>query len=364
MDVVNKTIWQVAAGDTNRFYADTLLRWDAVAVGPGRYGPWPECQEALREAGRTEKKIGDIRRLYDEMRQGDIVVLRAGTRDVHGVGVVATDSAEWNEEFGDVDGWDLEHVRRVKWIWEPDPEPKSFPTYSLKLGLTIQELSKGPVVEWLEHIDTCPGVSPEDLRDLPEPTRGLGDSVEARQEIADYLFDQGVSVHSIDSLLGQMEDLVRIAGWYSRSENGPSEHETVAYLVVPMLRALGWTPQKMAVEWRNVDLALFGSAARDEGDLSVVVEAKKLGRSCWTARSQAERYALSEGREACRRLLVTDGLRYAVYVREISASGFPDTPQAYLNLTRMRRSYPLLGECGGAKEALLLLSADWVPRAG
>jgi hypothetical protein len=82
-------------------------------------------------------------------------------------------------------------------------------------------------------------------------------------EISEYLFDQGVASASITNLLDEMGELIRIAKWYRRSTK-PSEHETVAYLVVPLLRALGWTPQRMAVEWNHVDLALFERLPRTD----------------------------------------------------------------------------------------------------
>ena len=79
-----------------------------------------------------------------------------------------------------------------------------------------------------------------------------------------------------------IDELVRIAKWYQKDnqkDNNPSEFETVAYLAVPLLRALGWTPQKMAIEWNNVDIALFNQLPREDKNLNVVVEAKKKGNS-------------------------------------------------------------------------------------
>ena len=71
----------------------------------------------------------------------------------------------------------------------------------------------------------------------------------------------------------------------------PSEFETVAYLVVPLLRHLGWTPQRMAVEWNRIDVALFDAMPRANDNLAVAVEAKKRDDSCLSARGQAEGYA-------------------------------------------------------------------------
>jgi hypothetical protein len=132
-----------------------------------------------------------------------------------------------------------------------------------------------------------------------------------------------------------------------------SEHETIAYLVVPILRALGWTPQRMAVEWNKVDVALFEQLPRSDNSLRIVVEAKKMNNSCLTAKSQAMYYA--QGKGECNRLIVTDGLRYGVYVRN---KGEMFSLYAYMNLTRFRDHYPIYGS-KGAEDALLAMAPEW-----
>lgn len=58
--------------------------------------------------------------------------------------------------------------------------------------------------------------------------------------ISEFLFDRGVASASITRLMDEIGELTRIARWYGRAKaKHPSEHETVAYLVVPLLRALG-----------------------------------------------------------------------------------------------------------------------------
>jgi len=173
-------------------------------------------------------------------------------------------------------------------------------------------------------------------------------------KISEFLFDHGVASASITNLLNEIGELTRIAKWYQRSSM-PSEHETVAYLVVPLLRALGWTPQRMAVEWNHVDVALFEQLPRSDQSLRVVVEAKKMDKSCLTAKLQAALYA--SGKTGCHRLIVTDGLRYGVYVRGKEEVFHLD---AYLNLTRLRRHCPVY-ECKGAEDALLAMAPEWKP---
>ncbi len=116
----------------------------------------------------------------------------------------------------------------------------------------------------------------------------------------------------------------------------------------------------MALEWSGVDIALFSTLPRRDENLSVVVEVKQKDRSCLNAQSQAQSYAEQPDRSSCGRLVVTDGVRYGIYFKENGV--FCGEPHAYVNLARMRDEYPLL-RCKGAKDAFLLMSADWVPNS-
>lgn len=350
MNIAGKTIWQQAAGDTDRNYSDICLRWDVILNGPGYAGPWPSCEKPLRDDERSSRKVTDIKRFSEEMKDGDLIVLRVGTSTVLGVGQVVG-SYEWREEFGDIDGWDLQHVRRVRWVWRDRNNPKTFDTYALKLGDTTQKLSEGPVMDWLSTLKIPDESLTRSPVDLPNPTKKNEITV---TEISEFLFDHGVASASITNLQNEIGELTRIAKWYQRSSK-PSEHETVAYLVVPLLRALGWTPQRMAVEWNHVDVALFEQLPRSDETLRVVVEAKKMDNSCLTAMSQAMTYA--NGKVSCHRLIVTDGLRYGVYTRHESEQF---NLYAYLNLARLMNDYPIY-ECNGAEEALLAMAPEWKP---
>ncbi len=156
-------------------------------------------------------------------------------------------------------------------------------------------------------------------------------------EIYAYLFENGVGSTSISNLINEIGDLIRIAQWYRKCDERPSEQETVNYLVVPLLRALGWTPQKMAVEWKQIgerkriDVALFSILPRNQESLTALVEVKRMDNSCLTAFEQAKNYAMNS--EKCERIIVTDGMRYGVFIRE-SQSEF--VLYAYMNLLRLR----------------------------
>ncbi len=349
MDITDTNLWQQAAGDTDRNYSELCIKWDVILNGPGYAGPWPDCVSTLRADQWAGRKITDLKRFSEEMTEGDLVVLRIGTATVVAVGQIVG-RYEWHDEFGDIDGWDLQHVRRVRWLWKNLGSPKVFDTYDLKLGDTTQKLSDGAVKEWLSSLVISGETSNRPVVELPALQEDNEVSIAA---LSEFLFDHGVASASITNLVNEIGELSRIAKWYQRSSM-PSEHETVAYLVVPLLRALGWTPQRMAVEWNHVDVALFEQLPRADQSLQVVVEAKKMDKSCLSAKPQAMAYA--DGKPGCQRLIVTDGLRYGVYVRQGKQEVFH--LNAYLNLTRLRRSCPVY-ECRGAKDALLAMAPEW-----
>ncbi|MDA1305295.1 MAG: hypothetical protein O2999_13535 [Nitrospirae bacterium] len=363
MNIEGRKIWQVSAGDTNRNYVDICLDWDVILNGPGYEGPWPECESVLRDKwNESSRKLTDLKRFY-ELQEKDLVVLRLGTKEIFGVGRIKG-GYDWSPLFADIDGWELQHYRRVKWFWDyrkhSESGRKQFETYSLKFGDTVQFLDSNEVKNWIAEISLdVDENSLENVKDLPKfPTENNEVNLEA---VSEFLFNRGVASTSIQTLLGEIGELSRIAKWYKNEGGNPSESETVSYLVVPLLRALGWTPQKMAIEWNYVDLALFKTLPRKEENLSVVVEAKAKGLSCLTAKSQAQSYTDDPkypDRKNCKRLIVTDGLRYGVFIKE--GIEFKEYPDAYLNLTLMQERYPILGDSlNGAKEAFLLMAPDW-----
>jgi hypothetical protein len=153
MDIERKTIWQVAAGhgkDTN--YAGLCLEQGVILLGPGKYGPWPDCEQPMRADGWSATKAGMIRRFARVMAQGDMVVLRVGTQHVYGVGVVEG-SYGWDARFADVHGQDLQHFRRVQWLWHKNGEPKTYAPHTLKFGSSVQYLISPQVRQWLQGLE-------------------------------------------------------------------------------------------------------------------------------------------------------------------------------------------------------------------
>lgn len=340
MDLKGRTLWQVGAGDTDRSYGHICIDYDVMIAGPGEPGAYEESRYA---------HLGDIRnslrRFCREARGGDIVLLRLGTGDVLAVGEIVGDAAEWLDAFADVDGWDLQHVRRVRWF--PNTR-NTFPPRTLGGQVrTFAAVNVEAVKVWVEGLEISEAHRDRELAPVPTAGTALDPA-----ELGRRLFIEGLPSEYVDKLMATFSSLQRVASWYGnetkRPEGRPSEHETICYLVVPFLLSLGWSQQTAAIQWNYVDVALFGGMPPTNSTLACVVEAKLLGKSVFSPLGQAREYALRPGRERCDRLIVTDGIRYALHRR----SGDAFDLKAYLNILRVRDYYAVLG-CGGAVDAVL-----------
>jgi hypothetical protein len=311
-----------------------------MIVGPGNLGRYEDSKYA---------QLGDIRnslrRFCTEARRGDVVLLRLGTGSVIAVGEIADDVPEWLDTFADIDGWDLQHARRVRWFANTN---RDFPAKTLGGQVrTFASVSVEAVRAWVEGLDPSEGERNRELASLPTAGKEI-----KPPELGERLFIEGLPSEYVDKLMAAFASLQRIASWYAnetkRPEGRPSEQETVCYLVLPLLLSLGWSQQTAAIQWHYVDVALFSKMPPTDETLACVVEAKLLGRSVFYPVGQAREYALRPGRETCKRLIVTDGIRYALHHR----SGDEFRLESYLNILNMRDSYPALG-CAGAVEAVL-----------
>jgi hypothetical protein len=119
----------------------------------------------------------------------------------------------------------------------------------------------------------------------------------------------------------------------------PSEDELLTHITVPLLTALGWDPEQIAVKWRFTDLALFAPVRREPENCQCVIEGKRIGDGLLFADWQARRYIDAlKLRDAD--LLVTDGIRYRLH----HAPDFVEEEALEANLALPKASAELLFE--------------------
>jgi hypothetical protein len=134
-----------------------------------------------------------------------------------------------------------------------------------------------------------------------------------------------------------------MAKYYQEHGADVGEHEIRTFLIVPLLLSLGWAEQKVKIEWGNMDVVLFDTPYKKDASRPVVIiESKRLWDGLRYAPDQATHYAQSH--PTCLRFVVSDGIRYKLFLRENEAWRFA----AYMNLTAPKTMHPYEQGVGGA----------------
>jgi hypothetical protein len=303
-----KAVWQVGGGPTQRSYVDQFIEFGVALIGSADAGEW--------NSGLSDDDFGGsgVRRFATEPRLGDVVLLRSGQSTIHAVGLIASEYM-YLQQFDDVNGWDLQHARRVRWYRLPGSynfgaavfgaNPRRFSRINVDSVIGYaQRFIQSPPMDW--QTATLPS--------LPDPEPELASIPEPLSEVVALAADLGRQ-------------------YWDREQFGdrPSEDEMIAHYVIPLLRAMGWPPENIAVQWWSIDVCVFVAVPRVPENIKFVIEAKRLGDGVEGALAQAQGYASGFG-VTCD-LIVTDGLRYRLYD---GSSGF--RPAGYANLIWLKQS--------------------------
>jgi hypothetical protein len=105
----------------------------------------------------------------------------------------------------------------------------------------------------------------------------------------------------------------------------------IVHFVVPFLRCLGWPPERIAVKWHHIDVAVFRTLPRTPENCQFVLEVKRVGGGVEGALEQAIGYVTALGLRSD--VVVTDGIRYRMFSTDPAVS-----PVAYANLVRLKRT--------------------------
>ena len=224
-DVNEHTIWQVSAGPTDRSYADQFLKYGVALIGPGDAGLWSP------DRSDEEFEGGFVRRFASELCSGDVLLLRTGQTAIRAVGLV-TGKYQYLPQFDDVNGWDLQHGRRVRWC--PLPEPYDFgrPVF----GANPTRISRVHVTDIVDYANRFVRSAPTDWQ-----TRALPSLPKEEAELK-------APPPELQEIVAQVHDLLGLYWDVNIFKEQPMEDELVAHCVVPFLRALGWPIERIAVK--------------------------------------------------------------------------------------------------------------------
>ena len=252
IDLAEDDVWQVSAGPSDRSYADQFLRHGLALIGPGDAGAWhPERPD-------EEFEGGFVRRFATELQVGDVLLLRSGLSTILAVGLVASEY-EYLPQFDDVNGWDLQHARRVRWCSLPEPHDFGEPVFgaspprvsrvqSRNVAGYAHRFVRSPPTDWQGR--TLPSLPVEEESLIAPPTE-------------------------LRYLVAQVQDLSALHTDANAFGERPMEDELVAHYVIPFLRALGWPVERIAVKWRRIDVSVFSELPRIPQNCKYLIEAKR-----------------------------------------------------------------------------------------
>jgi len=336
-------IWQVAAGDGDRDYADLFLRFGLVAVGPGDPGPFEEN----RGTYSGFKQWSFLRPFHDDLQPDDLLVLkrpRGKKWEIVAVGRITSDYY-YEEGLEDVEGWDLQHARKVDWR----RLPKETAVGGLTRG-TLKRIVNQPTQKLAEKLwSELEGGEPT-AEASPTPQPELEDD-----ELVSLLIDKGLSTSASETTVATIGRLRWLARWYAEHGASVGEHEIRTFLVAPLLLALGWPEQRIKIEYKRADMALWDRPFSDsDAVVTTIVETKRLYNSLgnWP-KSQAKGYA--EQHPSCSKIVITDGFRYKLFEREEGSSQAAGewSERACANLRKLRAQHPIHADVGGAGDLIL-----------
>jgi hypothetical protein len=303
----SKRVWQIGGGSAGKSCADDFLKYGVALIGPGDMGPWPG---AYSKDGSTRF----LRQFAEEVRIGDIIILRQGRSAVRAVGIVASDYM-YLAQFEDVDGWDLQHARRVRWFPLPDLYDFAKPVFGAN-PTRFSGVGMAEVDGYARRFVQSPPIDWQDAR--------LPDLLSQEDDL------DPVPI-AIEAVVASARDFVPLYWNPSKFGELPTEDELVAHFTIPLLHALGWSKELIAIKWRWVDVTLFDRLPRQPENCRLVIEAKRFDTGFEAALKQARGYL--DTLKIARDVLVTDGIRYRLYAHEKAFA-----PVAYANLSRLKKS--------------------------
>ena len=338
-------VWQVGGSGDSRNLDKLFMNYDVMLIGPGDHGDFRTQKYTKTNVGSTDYSF--VRGFACDVAEGDIVILRMGTREVVAVGRVVMDPRNeipteakyqcsptyfYVPGFGDIDGWDLQHAHRV--IWRSSPKTFNTAVFGAQPS-RFSGVNNPEVVKWAE--ENCPTEIKNTFAELPLPLESLDD-----EKAADELFKTGLSLQSVESTISSIQRIRRLSKWYHK-EGWPFEHEIVGFMTLPLLLSLGWSEQQLAIEWKRIDIAGFRKIPDDNNKLrrpencQMVIEVKQFYQGLNAGLNQAREYESRIESRRPRICVATDGVRF----RLIQISGVAndengsEDSSAYMNLEKL-----------------------------
>jgi hypothetical protein len=292
------TYWQVGSGAKQRDLTDLFLEFGVYAIN-----------------------VIDVEDELKQMAQDDIIILKKGIDTIKAIGVVV-DNLIHMPKFFDADGWGFIQYKFVKWykpttdlVLNDAPFAQAMlrrTHYHALASITTNAIATWQQVPILYNIQSI--VNP---LTIPQITQHLINAKWNNTDITNWLTNLSAIQKSAIYYVHNF--------WHNISED-----QIRAFLVVPMLSSLGWTPENIIIEYpvgdaKKADIVCFEPTSIAANNTpKILIEVKKLSEGLVNAVGQAFNYAEKMG--GVKFVCVTNGLCYRIY--DVTTK----KPLAYLNI--------------------------------
>tara|TARA_R110002049_G_scaffold150260_4_gene313411 strand:+ start:468 stop:1520 length:1053 start_codon:yes stop_codon:yes gene_type:complete len=331
------TIWQIAVGEPHRYFEEIFFEYGVMIMGPSNLGPANEVSYA---SGTGLAKGNQVNAFANSVKVGDLILARKG-KEIIGIGRIHENSSyQFVKQFGCILGWDLCHTWNVSWINDSSllsvlPNPFN---ESQRQIATFNQVHNQDTAKFVKNIPADKFIRKEFNFNSDISKQLSYDDVRLK------LFERGVSSIQIESVIGALRQCRQLSAWYYANKHSggrPTEHEVVSHMVLPLLLALGWSHQQIAVEWKRIDVALFLTTPTESQNCVGIIEAKGHGQSLGNVLGQPQGYVDNLKLTNARKVIITDGLNIFIHELSRDTGKFNEVPTGYLNMNYLTESYLL-----------------------
>lgn len=318
LDVNTNEIWQIGSGNESRDYCQLCLDYGIAIAGDG-----------------------DV--LKNKVKENHWIILRKGRKIIKAVGKVSSKYLT-SKFLSDVEGWDLRHLRYVDW-YVPIEGEISFDKSILSMS-TIERCPNENVKEKIinnQFTNVSPTHKFEDIN-LPEEI--------TLNNLTTSLIDHGIRIQDSENISTTIRRIIDLAKWYQRNDKYAKEHEIRTFLVIPLIIALGWSEQKIKIEYNKIDIAIFKKSftGNYKDTPYIIVETKTFEDGLSFTKEQLSRY--TDNYPTCKYAVATNGIRYKFY--DIESNQYIE--RSYLNLNNLRERHLQYPEINGGIQCLIDMS--------
>ncbi|MHB8338973.1 MAG: hypothetical protein ACYDEE_16280 [Ignavibacteriaceae bacterium] len=321
-DINPRNCWQIGTGDGTRSYFDIFLKYGVALVGPG--DPGIEGEPGTELYYLTHRNDRNWGKILKQVEENEWIIARKGKKIILAVGKVLKEIGHSNL-FYDVEGWDLQHYIKVKWYTPNSPDNIIWFDDSVLSQSTLQRCKNQFVFNTIYQTEFEEKNSQFEVEDISIP-KPIDNS-----DIMKILIDEGLRIQDAENISLTIQRIIKLAEWYQHNDRGTLESEIIAFLILPFLIALGWSEQKIKLEYQNIDIALFKKVFKGDYSSSpeFIIEAKTFSNGLAFTHKQILNYAKKY--PDCKNFIATNGFRYRLFFKD----GKNLVQKGYVNLLRL-----------------------------